>query len=99
MEALISNFSPIDILFSVFGFITGSLTLSRWVKNNPYRNLSIFLQVSLLIIKMAKSYYDAHPEAKEKLNAQIRDRLDRISDQLYEYMSSQKKPDTSGPVG
>ena len=100
MEALLQILSPVDIVIGAFSFLIGSLATVGRFKSNPYRNLSIFLQVSLLIIKMAKSYYDAHPKAKEHLDAQLAQRLDRISDQLYEYMHGRREPADSGqPVG
>lgn len=92
-------FSPVDILIGLGGIVIGGFASLAKFKNNPYRNMSIFLQVSLLIIKMAKQYYDTHPDKKERLNKQIADRLDHISTQLYEYTHGRKERVVSEPLG
>lgn len=90
--------SPVDVLFAGTGFLSGALVVLRRFKNNPYRNLSIFLQVSLLLVKITKHYYDSHPEAKAKLNQAIMIRLDKIVHQLDEYMGN-KEPQVLPPAG
>lgn len=99
MDTLFDSLSFVDVFIGLFSFSVGSLATLRKFRSNPYRSMSIFLQVSLLLLKMSKSYYDSHPEAKKKLNAQIAQRLDKISDQLYEYTHGKKEKDELGPVG
>ncbi len=99
MEHLLELVSPVDILFAGTGFISGILVVVRRLKNNPYRNLSILLQVSLLLIKFTKHYYDTHPESKAKLNVAIMARLDKIVHQLDEYMGKDKGPQVLPPAG
>lgn len=99
IHAILTSFSPFDIIVGIFSFMAGAVAMLQRYKNNPYRNLSIFLQVSILVINMAKQYYDHHPDAKEKLNKKIVERLDKISDQLYEYIHGRKEPQVLPPVG
>jgi len=96
---IFSIISPIDVLFTGAGFLSGILVVLRRLKNNPYRNLSIFLQVSLLLVKFTKHYYDSHPQAKEKLNIAIMARLDKIVHQLDEYMGNKERQQVLPPLG
>ena len=90
MTELPLDLSLVDVLFWVGGMFFGLISgLSRF-KQNPYRNLSIFLQVSILLVKMAKSYLDSHPDTKEKINEEIKKKLDQIIQQLYEYQRDNK---------
>jgi len=79
--------TPIDFLFGVFGFSGGILAAIKVLRRQPLRNASIFLQVSLLIIKMANHYFTTHPEAKEKINKKIEHLLEKISHDLKIYMN------------
>lgn len=100
MEHLLHLLSPVDILVGGLAFIVGSVSGIKKYQQTPYRNLSILLQVSLLIVKMAKYYFDTHPSAKEKVNHQIVVRLDRISTQLHQYMhGTNEKAVANEPLG
>lgn len=72
------HLSAIDFFIGVLSFIMGSGSTLVKLKRNPAKGISVFLQVSLIIIKMAKHYYDTHPEAKQKLNGEARGLLEKL---------------------
>ena len=94
MTDIMHILSPIDLFVGLISFSTGIVAAARILKKNPLRNASILLQVSLLISKMAKYYFDNHPEAREKLNTQTLAMLEKISNQLQgiKESSSDSKP-------
>ncbi len=99
LPELFEIISPVDLLFTGAGFISGIVVVLRRFKNNPFRNLSILLQVSLLLIKFTKHYYDSHPKAKAQLNTAIMARLDKITDQLEKYMGDRERQQVLPPLG
>lgn len=61
----------LDVFILLFGFLLGISSRSRW--------FVVFLQVSMLIVKMAKWYFDTHPSAKKhKSKVKIDDQIDYI---------------------
>lgn len=82
LHHILSILSPFDFFLGVFSFATGLAAAMRILKKSPVRNASIFLQIALLITKMAKYYFDSHPEAKEKLNTQTLAMMEKLSGQL-----------------
>lgn len=90
-------FSPIDILVGLVSFLSGILVMIRQFKKNPLRNASIFLQVSLLMVKMAQHYFETHPDARDKLNERTIRALEKISRQFDDYYNRNKRIDQ--PLG
>lgn len=67
------TFSPLDAvlaLLSVSLLVTG---LKRELKG-----ISIFIQISMLLVKIVKHFYNTHPEAKAKIDKKYLDILDKI---------------------
>lgn len=60
----------LDIVLSLGFFVAGRLS----------GGLGIFLRVALLLIRMAKHYYDTHPDAKRKKRST---KIDNIFAKLY----------------
>lgn len=70
----IIGLNPIDIAIGVISFIIGRFTFSK----DKNRSIGLFLQVSLLMIRMAKHYIDTHPEAKKKLSRHYQLTVDEL---------------------
>lgn len=61
----------LDLIILIFGFFLGVSSRSRW--------FVIFLQVSLLMAKMAKWYFETHPNARKgKKYVKIDEKIDEI---------------------
>lgn len=99
MDHELLSLLPLDILIGVFSFSGGAFAMWRRYRKSPLHNATLFLQVSILIFKMAQTYFNAHPHAKEKLNARIVELMERISNQLREYGRAHGLSEPDGPLG
>lgn len=58
--------------------IVGGLLTAVTFRGNPFRGLSLFVQVTYMLIKMARHYYRTHPDAKKKFDKRMTDYFDRM---------------------
>ena len=97
---VINSLSPIDLFVGFFSFLAGSVAMIQKFKRNPMRNAGLFLQVSLMLIKMAQYYFKSHPEARQKLNDKTINMLEKVSRQMEDYKQARSSIKLSeGPLG
>lgn len=65
---------PIDLAIGVGSFIVGRLLSQK----GRVKNIGLLLQISLFLVKLAKHYFDTHPEATKELNSKTRKELDSL---------------------
>lgn len=81
-------------IFDIFiGALGASALLLAFVKR--FRNLFVFLQAAVLLLRMIKHFLDTHPELKSSLS----DELHRDLYRLYHRHVTVKDPATGGPLG
>lgn len=77
--------NPFDIVIGVLFFLAGR------VLKDKNRGISLFLQVSILLLRITKHYFDTHPEA-----AKIANKYRHEVDTLYHKHTVKK---TASPLG
>jgi hypothetical protein len=65
------NNLPIDTFIAIISFLIGKVFTKK------ERGVGIFLQVSLLLLRLAKHYFDTHPEA-DKLASKYKLEVDQM---------------------
>lgn len=95
-------FSTFDLSVGIVAFIVGAFVSRRASQTVGF---GIFLNASLLIIKMTQYYFNTHPEAKSKVNDTIVGLLNQISKRQEDIHSRQQRilekdnNQFGGPVG
>lgn len=74
----IVNFSFIEFIIAIFTVVFGASFAWFRFRKVTIREIGIFLQVALILVKMAKHYYDTHPESKKRLDGKARKYLQKI---------------------
>ena len=65
---------PVDLAIGLFSYLAGS----QIAKRGKYRSIGIFLQVSLLVMRITKHYFDTHPEARATVNPKLRKQIESL---------------------
>lgn len=64
---------PLDIGIALLSYVAG-----RLMQKAERRSIGIFMQVSILLLRMAKHYADTHPTAKKTVTKRIHDEINRL---------------------
>lgn len=83
----IFHINPVDIIIGIISYILGRYSFK------DKRGLGLFLQVSILLIRISKHYFDTHPEAG-KLAHNYKLKVDRL---YHDHVH--KKHTTTGAAG
>ena len=88
--------NPMDILIGAATFFIGSFSAKR----NRAKGFTVLLQISILLYKMAKFYYDQHPEARNNKDSRLLKSFDNIyEDHLEEHDKQLKISSETGATG
>lgn len=90
-----TSLSPFDAGLIFVGYTFGLISLF-----SRLRGVATLLQVALLITKMARHYYDTHPDAKKMIDADIDAAFDRLyQKKLVAYDKEYKTGEETGAAG
>lgn len=78
-ELLALDFSPADVILYVISFAMAGVFSFRSFKSNFFKGLSLFMQTSVFIAKVARYYYKSDPHRKKEID----DFLDRALKKIH----------------
>ena len=83
-----------DSVIALFAFGLGSiLSATRW------KNLTLLVRVSALVITMAKHYVQTHPDFKAKLSHEVQAELAKLHNEHIIIFDSPQSGDKAGGLG
>lgn len=70
MDVLLQLLGAAHIDFFNIGIALATFGVTR-IFTKQYAGIGIFIRTSLLMVQMAKWYFDTHPDAKAKMNSEV----------------------------
>lgn len=83
---------PFDVAIGILSFLSGLFVARRGA-------LGLMIQASLLLMKMAKHYYDTHPEARERFKGKERIEIESKITKLETHHRELKTGEETGALG